>query len=38
MNSLRAAGLQGQQLNNAQAVLAQLRSDVHGRRRADAGS
>src|SRR6266576_6916210 len=26
MNSLRAAGLQGQQLNNAQAVLAQLRS------------
>ena len=25
MNSLRAAGLQGQQLNNAQAVLAQLR-------------
>jgi P-type conjugative transfer protein TrbJ len=26
MNSLRAAGLQGQQLNNAQAVLAQLRT------------
>src|SRR5207245_9462352 len=26
MNSLRAAGLQGQQLNNAQAVLARLRS------------
>ena len=37
MNSLRAVGLQGQQLNNAQAVLAQLRTDVHGRRRADAG-
>ena len=33
MNSLRAAGLQGQQLNNAQAVLAQLRIYVHGRGR-----
>jgi len=37
MNSLRAVGLQGQQLNNAQTVLAQLRHDVHGCRRADAG-
>ena len=32
MNSLRAAGLQGQQLNNAQAVLAQLRTMSSGAR------